>query len=412
MAEPRILMLTTSYLRFRGDDSLQHSWGKVVARSSPLTVICPSDSPAKSVLREKIDNVNVVRFQYFWPKSLQRLAYGGGGIPANLRRSPLALLQVPFFGISFLISALREAKNADVIDAQFIESGLIGLALKKIFRRPLVTTVHRIVSGNALERFLNRLVLSNSDVVAFNSTYTFGEAKKFLRASGRDWRIINPSLDTNLFAPTKGNGIIRKRFGIAADSRIILSIGKLVEKKGIGTLIRAIPLLKGKKSVLVIGGWGVEEQKLKGIAQELGLLGKRVFFAGKIENRDFPDYANGCNVFVVPSITDSRGEVETFGLAAAEASACGRPVIASRLGGLTDVVEDGKTGFLFGAGNEKELAEKISIVLENPKKEAEFGRNARQRALRNFSVEIEAKKYLEAYDSALKAKPQGIKAKR
>jgi D-inositol-3-phosphate glycosyltransferase len=164
---------------------------------------------------------------------------------------------------------------------------------------------------------------------------------------------------------------------------VVLYVGRLEPLKGIDILIRAMARLNHSAARLIVVGGDAhaapQVRRLTRLAAELGIK-DRVTFAGAVEQSDLPRYYNAADVCVMPS------HYESFGLVAVEAMACGTPVIASRVGGLTTTIEDGKTGYLMPWRHPEPFAEKIDLVLSSAQLRDDLGRRARRSMLR-FSWE-------------------------
>ena len=118
------------------------------------------------------------------------------------------------------------------------------------------------------------------------------------------------------------------------------------------------------------------------MAENLGIQNS-ITFSGKVENDEVVHYLHKMDIFVVPSISKS----ETFGVAAIEASACGLPVIASNIGGLPEVVIDGKTGFLVAPENIDDLTEKLLILINDKMMRQKMGEEGRNYIEDNYRLE-------------------------
>ena len=192
----------------------------------------------------------------------------------------------------------------------------------------------------------------------------------------------------------------RKQLGLKKDEKIIFSLGRFVEKKGFEYLVEAMRDVKDKKAVCIIAGYGPLQPKLEAMIKEYG-LDKRVKLIPRIQNEKVALWVNAVDVFTVPSILDSLGETETLGLVAVEAIACGRPVIASKVGGLVDSVIDNQTGFLVKEKDPKDLAEKINRLMANPGLIEKLGKNARKHAENEFAWPKIVAKTLDIYKQVL-----------
>ena len=386
-------MLSTMYLRYKSDTRGLMVWEinrNLLQKGINIDVVAPGDANYKAF--EVIDNVKIHRFTYFFQRNLQKLAYGAG-IPTNLRKSFLAKLQVPFFALSFLIKTIRIAKKCDLIHAQWIATGFIGLLAKKFVKKKVIVTVRRVAKTGFMN-YVNKYVLKNADYVIFNSNYTMRESLKIARpkAYSTIWNPINckkfrPDIKSNLKRELKLEG-----------KRIIFSMGLLVEKKGFSYLIKAIQevIKYNKNVVLVIGGHGTEESNLKKLVRKLNLE-KHVIFVGKISSDKTPLFYNVADIFVLPSIVDRNGETETLGVVLLEAMACEKPVIASRVGGIPDIITK-ECGILVKQKDPSQLSKSIIKLLGNSRLRNKMGKKGRKRIESNFIWGKTGSKMLEIYE--------------
>lgn len=365
----------------------------LVNKGIDVEVVAPNSNDYKNY--EILDSIKIHRFNYFYPKKFQKLAYGAG-IPTNLRKSVLAKIQVPFFALSFLFKAIKISKNCNIIHAQWIESGLIGILVKQFVQKPIIVTVRR-VSKNNFMRIIEKFVLKNSDHVIFNSSYTMKESLEIFKP--KSYSIIHNSVDIQKFKPFETE--YKEKIGIKKNTKVILFLGLLVEKKGIKFLIETFKnvLTEYKDAVLVIGGHGPEYDSLTNLAEELE-ISEKVLFLGEIKSDETPELFNIADLFVLPSIIDSHGETETLGVVLLEAMSCGVPVIASDVGGIPDIV-DNKTGFLVEQKNIELITQKILILLNDPILRKNFGKAGREKIFENFSPEKQIEKTISVYKSLI-----------
>jgi glycosyltransferase involved in cell wall biosynthesis len=182
----------------------------------------------------------------------------------------------------------------------------------------------------------------------------------------------------------------------------VLFVGRLTPHKGVDRLIEALP---EDAALRVVGSAGHDpdppERDYPNLLRRLGAQ-RRVEFLGIVPDPDLPSLYRGAQVLALPSVhrTCYGREVarsELLGLAAIEAMASGTPVVASRLGGLPEVVEDGVTGFLVEPGNVAELRGRLAELLGDRRLAERLGRNARERFLDKFTWEACAVRCLAAY---------------
>ena len=172
----------------------------------------------------------------------------------------------------------------------------------------------------------------------------------------------------------------------------LLFVGRLSPEKGLRTLREAMALLPEVQ--LRVAGDGPEAAVLDGIAGVTKL--------GRLIVDDVRQEMSAATALVVPSIS-----YETFGLVVIEAFACGTPVIASRIGALAGLVEDGVTGLLFEPGNAADLAAKMSWALEHPAELSQMGRNARLEYERSYTAERNYELLMNIYEDAIDARRAG-----
>lgn len=189
--------------------------------------------------------------------------------------------------------------------------------------------------------------------------------------------VIYNGVDSRLFRPVKN---IDYWDNIPKDKQIVMTNGRLVKQKGIDYLIKA---MKGLDARLIIFGRGPLENELKELAKKEGV--DAIFITEKISNEQLVQLINLCDVFVLPSL------YETFGLAAAEAMACGKAVVATNIHGLPEVIGD--SGLLVTSRDVEGLKAAIKFLLEDEKYRKKIGKKARERVKKNFNWDDIAKRY-------------------
>ncbi len=187
--------------------------------------------------------------------------------------------------------------------------------------------------------------------------------------------IIPPGVDVNRFRPLD-QAQCRAKLGIGRE-RVLLYVGRLERLKGVDILLRAMSQLEHSAGVklLIIGGSAnsPELARLQRMAKDLR-IDRQVRFLGTVPHTELPVYYNAADVCVLPSY------YESFGLAALEAAACGKPVVASRVGGLPSVVLDGRTGYLIAWRCPGPFVERLELLLTNDHLRRDLGVAARAHA--------------------------------
>jgi phosphatidylinositol alpha-1,6-mannosyltransferase len=173
---------------------------------------------------------------------------------------------------------------------------------------------------------------------------------------------------------------------LAGDGPLLLSVARLVRRKGIDTVLSSLPAVLARVPELtyVVVGDGPDRQRLIALAEQLGVSG-RVRFLTRVPG-DLSEYYNACDLIVMPT-REEPGDVEGFGIVFLEANACGKPVIGARAGGVVDAVADGESGLLVPPSDPVALADAIVSLLADPARAAEMGRRGRERVLANFTWE-------------------------
>lgn len=207
-------------------------------------------------------------------------------------------------------------------------------------------------------------------------------------------RLIWSSIDPATLAPSRPRDVVRAELGAAPEALVLLTLGALVPRKGLDVLIDALVEL-GKREcepLLWIGGDGESRAKLEKRARKLGLA-ERVRFLGA--RRDVADLLAACDVFVMPS------RREGLGVAALEAMAAGKPIVASAIGGLGEAVVDGRTGTLVPPGDVEALAKALEHVLGDAEFRARAGAEGRTRIHEGFHVDQMVASYETLYREVL-----------
>jgi len=183
----------------------------------------------------------------------------------------------------------------------------------------------------------------------------------------------------------------------------ILFVGRLVERKGVIYLIWAMRILKerGIKAELRIVGEGLLMESLKNSAKDLD----SVKFLGKLSAEDLMEEYKRSDIFVLPSIVDSRGDTEGLGVVLLEALSFGLPVIASNVGGIPDIVEDGKTGILVPEKDPVAIADAIEKLLSNWENAKLMVLRGQDMIRERFSSEKIADKLVRIYDYLHRGSP-------
>jgi sugar transferase (PEP-CTERM/EpsH1 system associated) len=204
-------------------------------------------------------------------------------------------------------------------------------------------------------------------------------------------RVLANGVDTGRFCKLGGEAErARIALGLPPNSTIVGSVGRLVPIKDHVSLLKAVETLvsKGSEVRVVLAGDGPEKASLESFVANSSVLGGRVHFLG--DTGDVPQVLRSLDIFVLPSI--SEGMSNTL----LEAMSCGLPVVASRVGGNRELLEDSGVGLLFEPRNVSDLAEKLSRLLDESVRQ-KLGTAARSHVLSNYSLEDMMQRYRELY---------------
>lgn len=243
---------------------------------------------------------------------------------------------------------------------------------------------------------LRRATLRSADGVLAGSQYTAGLARE-LGVDPERVRVTHYGTDPTRFRPADAT-VLRERLGLGARP-VLLTIARLVARKGIDTVLDALPavLAAHPEAVYVVAGDGPEAEALKALARRLGVE-HAVRFAGAVPDAELPLWYSLGDVFVMPSRSDPP-DVEGFGIVFLEAAATERPVVAARAGGVPDAVAHGVSGVLVPPGDAVALAAELSALLSDPARRAELGRRGRERVLSEFTWDRVVDRTLAALDA-------------
>ena len=297
-------------------------------------------------------------------------------------------------------------------------SGLVGAKLKAAWSIPMALMFHTLgLVKNRItllgeresdERIRGeRRALAAADQVVAATPAEQADLQWLYEVPSDRICVIPPGVDLQHFRP-QAKSEARASLGYPNEQPLVLFVGRIEALKGIDTLIRATHLLSAERGtagnrirVHIVGGdveedlqrMGSELSSLQTLARELGVQ-DQVEFLGSRRQAQLPAYYGAADVVVMPSYSES------FGMVALEAMACGRPVLASRVGGLAYLIQDGVTGFHIQEGDAVQLANRLAQLLGDDPLLARMGAAARQEA-QNYAWEKAAKEIEELFTSRI-----------
>ena len=240
---------------------------------------------------------------------------------------------------------------------------------------------------------LLRKIIKDVDHLGYLGQFTKGE---IVKASNQIDKFVQiaPGIDTDHFMPKSARADLIKKYRLE-DRRVIVSVGRLVHRKGQDKLIESLPkiLQSFPGAVLLLVGEGPIKQMLKNTAKQLGVT-NQIIFAGRVQHIDLPDYICLGEVFAMPVRSRFAGlEVEGLGIVYLEASACGLPVIVGNSGGATDAVIDGVTGLLVNGSDTDQIADAVCKLLTDQSRAKAMGLAGRGWVIENWQINTWSEKF-------------------
>ncbi len=402
----RVCLLTSNFPRWQGDavtPFVLHLAQDLQALGWEVDVLAPHAPGAAR--RERLDGVAVRRFRYLWPESQQTVCYQGGAL-INLRKRRSNWLKLPllvFFEWLALIALLARGRY-DLVNAHWIlPQGFVAVAAAWLFRTPVVITAHGSdVFGLRAPLFtwFKRVSLERAAAVTVNSSATERAVRDIAVKVARLRRIpMGATLRPPAGEPNPS--ALRAQFR-RGGGPLLVFVGRLVEQKGIFDLLRAVDHLvkRGSEVSLMLLGDGPERASLEGLCDDLGIR-DRVYFLDWTDPAVVPNYLRAGDVFVGPSKRDRDGSVEAQGLAIVEAMLSRAPVIATRSGGIPDLIHHEKTGLLVSEGRPDEIADAVERMVGDPEMAQRLRDAAYDLAVAEFTRDRSARRFSELF-SALK----------
>ena len=238
--------------------------------------------------------------------------------------------------------------------------------------------------------FAMKKIGSSVDHLTFLGDFTRSAIAKALDEKSANAMVkIAPGIDTTHFIPRSDGVEIRSQLGLA-EKKIIISVGRLVHRKGQDKLIEALPdvLQKIPHAHLLLVGEGPYRKHLEKLVQKFS-LSKNVTFVGRILYDKLPIYLSAADLFAMPSRSRFFGlEVEGLGIVYLEASACGIPVVAGKSGGAPDAVLEGVTGVCVDGTDVSDIAMAVTDILGDAKRASYMGAAGRNWIVDNWRWDI------------------------
>lgn len=308
-------------------------------------------------------------YQYFWPKWLK---------------------------LFFAARQTVKKNRPDLIwVGQVLPIGTVAYLIKKFYKIPYFVSTHGLdimlpQKSSRKEKTMKR-VLNEARFITANSKFTKRELLN-LEIPEEKIEVIYPC--PNIKAATVSLEQIRElkqELGLE-DKKVLLTVGRLVNRKGQQKVIQAMPALLKKfpELVYLVVGDGPASAKLKTQSLNLGLKNKVIFLAN-VSNEELPIYYQLSDIFVMPA-ENLAGDVEGFGIVYLEAAMFGLPSVAGKSGGVMEAVIDGQTGLLVEPNNQEDLVQKICLLLDDRNLHQKLSFEGKARVERDWQWDNQAAK--------------------
>ena len=378
----RILKVTLSFPPRVGGIST-NSYQLAKNMGEKVVVLAPSCKGARKF--DKVQRFATIRMKLINVRLLER--------PSVFLLFTVYLVASLAFYIFFYAVRIRPTK----IYVSYWVYGLSALPTSKLLRIPYYFEVH---GSEVLRPMRNRFYRALLNICAKNARkiICLGIYQKFSLVkegiSVHKLYVAKVGVDLDFFRPDIDPSEIIRKYDLK-DRKVILTVGRLVKRKGHDMVIKSLPdvLTHVSNAVYIIVGEGPELENLKNLVKKLNLH-EKVIFAGYASRKDLPKYYKACDVFIMAS-REVNGDIEGFGIVYLEANACGKPAIAGRSGGTESAVKHGVNGLLVDPLNTKEISKQITLLLTNRKLAEELGEIGRTLVQKKFSYSLVAKKILD-----------------
>ncbi|MFJ3334979.1 glycogen synthase [Streptomyces sp. NPDC086766] len=317
------------------------------------------------------------------------------------------------FSVDLAMAAAVEGR--ELVHSHTWYANLAGHFAKLLYGVPHVLTAHsleplrpwkaeQLGGGYALSSWAERTAIESADaVIAVSGAMREDVLGCYPALDPARVHVVHNGIDTTLYRPDPGTEAL-SRVGLDPDRPYVLFVGRITRQKGVPHLLRAVRDIDPAAQVVLCAGAPDTpeiEREFRELYQELSRTREGVFWIPQMLPRpDVIQLLTHAAVFVCPSV------YEPLGIVNLEAMACGTPVVASRVGGIPEVVEDGRTGVLVAVDGEQEfeagLARALDRVLGDPESARRMGEAGRERAVEEFGWDAVARRTARLYEEILK----------
>jgi glycosyltransferase involved in cell wall biosynthesis len=386
----KILFVATAYKRYAHDVITPWMVELIQRLRTQKIDVTVFTSSHRGLKNQVLDGVPIFRFRYFI-KRFERLTHEENTVD-RLGRGPWYVLLSMMYIIcgSIAIYKLTRSQHFDIVHINWPFPHIIFGIIARYFGRARIFVTFYGLEIRWLKKkfkFLARwfsLLINRADIITAISHHT---ARELNDVTKRSIPIIPFSTP------------IQEKPGNITDNKIILFVGRSVERKGVNYLIKAYGQIQEKiPHKLVIVGDGPERAKWEELARTIDMK-NRIVLTGWISNDELSTLYSTCSFFVLPAVYDKHGDTEGLGVVLIEAMSCCKPVIASGVGGITDVVEHGINGILVPAGDISALSNAIMKLVEDDHLRRKMGRKAKEIVDEKFNWDTIVHRVIRLYET-------------
>jgi len=414
-----VCTLTHTYPRFPGDINapfVEQLMEQIAGCGVDVSVLTAYDPAWKRTAGDHALDLHTYR--YVWPESFHVLGYSRT-IEGNIRFRPhvYALSPLLFAGAYRSFARLVRTSRPDVLHAHWIlPNGWIASRVSHRADVPLIIQLHGsdvfTAEKNALFR---RMAVAAADRAACIVTPSPNLKDRLVKlgADPDKFRIVPNTVDVSFLDSVDDGSVqsLRNDLDIPEGAQVVLAMGRMVYVKGFDYLLEAFKAFQfGDRSfspdevVLVLAGDGVLLEEMKKLAKDLKIE-QYVRFPGAVMREDVPRYFAMADIFVVPSIRHESGAVDGLPVVVPEAMAAGLPVIASNVGGIPVLVQNGETGVLVPERDAEALGSAIESLLWNKPLRTNLGNAALRLIRERVNYGTVAAYFTELYDAVAAGTP-------
>lgn len=396
----RILAVTHTYPLHPGDGTAPFVAAIVqglAERGHALDVLLP-DHPR--LRQTDSENVRFLRYRYSPRRGWAPWGYGAA-LTGGSQATPAAALAFPavLIALRWQLRKLVSSGRYDAVHAHWlVPNGWIASGLAARAAAPLVVSLHgsdmTVAERAKLLHPEWRRALARVGALTAPSDDLRLRAERLGANPATAWT-VHYGVDTDAFAPRAADSSLRARLGTPDDGLLVVAVGRLVEKKGFRYLIEAVSRVE--RVHLAIVGEGDLRPELERIARRSG---GAVAFPGEFDREGVADAVAAADIFAAPSVVDGSGNVDGLPNTLLEALSAGRPVVASAIAGIPEVVTDGVNGLLVPEGDVAALAGALAQLRDDAGLRDRLGLEARRRAVRELGWNVTAEAFERAFVAA------------